>query len=131
LGSISGFNHFEFLLCALCVQLGGLCVEGVLTQSPLRWTLRRKAKTYYNDDMRSWVWVLVLVGLLTLLGSVALLFITLKYYWGARGTPPLTGDERRTQKEEELALRAKQIEDSERKPVIQRSPDFLDNRKRL
>lgn len=76
-------------------------------------------------------WLLILVSALTLLGSAALLFITVRYYWGERGRPPLTGEERRRQKERELELRKKQIEYAETHPVVPRSPDFLDNRKRL
>ena len=71
----------------------------------------------------------MLVVLLTLLGSGALLFVTLKYYWGERGAPPATGEERKRQKEEELKLRAAQIEYARTHPVKPRKPDFWDNRK--
>jgi hypothetical protein len=74
------------------------------------------------------VLILLLVTTLTLLGSAALLMVTLKYYWGERGTPPLTGDERRRQHEEELTLRAGQIEYAKNNPVRPRNPDFWDNR---
>ena len=80
--------------------------------------------------MSSVTWMLILVGALTLLGSAALFFTTVKYYWGDRGRPPLTGAERRRQKELELQLRRKQIENAKKRPVVPRSPDFLDNRKR-
>jgi flagellar basal body-associated protein FliL len=80
--------------------------------------------------MSGLVLLLVLVGLLTLVGSAALFFVTYKYYWGERGTPPLTGAERRRQKEAELQIRAKQIERARKNPVTPRSPDFWDNRKR-
>lgn len=66
---------------------------------------------------------------LTGLGTLVLLLITVKYYWGERGTPPLTGEERRRQKEEELRLRAKQIEYSKTHRWETRSPDFFDNSK--
>jgi hypothetical protein len=79
--------------------------------------------------MSSFAWIIVLVVLLTLLGTSTLVFITMKYYWGERGTPPLTGEERRRQKEEELKLRAKQIELAETKPIVTRRPDFWDNTK--
>jgi hypothetical protein len=59
-------------------------------------------------------WVIVLVMLLALLGSATLVFITVKYYWGERGKPPLTGEARRQQKEMELRLRAKQIEHAQK-----------------
>jgi hypothetical protein len=79
--------------------------------------------------MSNTVWVLLLVLLLTLLGSLTLLFITVKYYWGERGTPPVRGAERRRQKEDELRLRAAQIEYLKAHPREERSPNFLDNRK--
>ena len=75
-------------------------------------------------------WIFLIVLALTLLGSGTLLFITVKYYWGERGRPPLTGEERQRQKELELEMRRKQIERAERTPVVPRSQDFLDNRKR-
>ena len=80
--------------------------------------------------MSSMTWLLILVGALTFLGSATLLFITVKYYWGDRGRPPLTGEERRRQKEVELQLRSSQIERAKKTPVAPRSPSFLDNRKR-
>jgi hypothetical protein len=75
-------------------------------------------------------WLIVIVGLLTLLGSGILAFITVRYYWGERGTPPITGPARRRQREEELKQRAKQIEFSKNNPRKDRSPDFFDNRRR-
>jgi hypothetical protein len=75
--------------------------------------------------MSSFAWVIVLVLLLTLLGSGALLFVTVKYYWGERGRPPARGVERRRQKEDELRL-----EYMKAHPREERSPSFLDNRKR-
>lgn len=80
--------------------------------------------------MSSFWLIVIVISALTLLGSGALLFVTVKYYWGARGAPPLTGDERRRQKELELELRAKQIEYSENNPVQTRKPGFWDNTKR-
>ena len=79
--------------------------------------------------MSNFAWVIVLVGLLTLLGSLTLLIITVKYYWGERGRPPLTGEARRRQKEEELKRRAAQIELSKKTPWKTRSQNFFDNRK--
>ena len=73
--------------------------------------------------------ILLIVGLLTLLGSATLGFITYRYYWGERGGPPMTGEERRRQKEEELRLRAAQIEYAKRNPVKTRKPSFWDNTK--
>ena len=66
--------------------------------------------------MSNWVTILLLVLTLTALGALTLVFITVKYYWGARGTPPLTGEARRRQKEKELQLRAGQIERSKKNP---------------
>lgn len=80
-------------------------------------------------NVSSFTWVIVITGLLTLLGSGTLLFITVKYYWGDRGTPPATGELRRRQKEEELQLRAAQIERAKAHPVLTRKPDFWDNSK--
>jgi len=79
--------------------------------------------------MSSYAWVVILVLLLTVLGSVTLLFITVKYYWGERGTPPLTGAARIAQRDEELRLRAKQIEELKKRPRKPRSESFLDNTK--
>ena len=72
---------------------------------------------------------ILIVFLLTFLGSAVLLTITLKYYWGERGAPPPTGDQRRAQKENELKLRAKQLEHSRSNPREERKPDFFDNTK--
>ena len=79
--------------------------------------------------MSSFAWMIVLVMVLTVIGSLTLGFITIRYYWGDRGKAPLTGEERRQQKEEELKLRAKQIEYIEQHPREPRSLDFLDNTK--
>jgi hypothetical protein len=84
----------------------------------------------YNQAMSSFAWLIILVLLLTLVGSATLVFITVKYYWGERGTPPLVGEERRRQREAELKLRAKQFEHSAQHPRETRSESFLDNRKR-
>ncbi|MFN2502441.1 MAG: hypothetical protein ABR530_10575 [Pyrinomonadaceae bacterium] len=80
--------------------------------------------------MSSFIWIIVLVLVLTAVGSLTLLFITVKYYWGERGAPPLTGEARRKQKEMELAMRAKQISYSEQNPPKPRSQSFWNNRKR-
>lgn len=80
--------------------------------------------------MSSFAWMIVIVLILTALGTFTLVFITVRYYWGERGAPPLKGEERRRQKEEELRLRAKQIEYSKQHPWEPRSPSFLDNQKK-
>ena len=79
--------------------------------------------------MSSFAWIIILTLILTAIGTLVLFFITVKYYWGERGTPPLTGAERRRQKEEELRMRAKQIEYSQKHRWETRSPDFFDNTK--
>jgi hypothetical protein len=79
--------------------------------------------------MSSFAWIITLTLILTALGVLVLLLVTLKYYWGERGTPPATGAARRKQKEEELRLRAKQIEHSRSTRWETRSADFFDNRK--
>jgi hypothetical protein len=79
--------------------------------------------------MSSFSWMIVIVLILTLLGTVTLVFITVKYYWGERGKPPVTGDERRRLREEELRLRAKQVELAKRNPIATRKSSFWDNGK--
>lgn len=73
--------------------------------------------------MSSLAWLILLVGLLTIVGTVTLVFITVKYYWGERGTPPLTGEAKRIKREEELRLRAKQIEKAEKNKWPVRPPN--------
>ena len=73
--------------------------------------------------------IIFLVGILTALGTVTLLLVTIKYYWGERGTPPVKREERRQLREEEIRLRAKQIEYSKRNPIVTRSSNFWDNSK--
>lgn len=79
--------------------------------------------------MSNFAWIIVIVSILTALGSTVLILITVKYYWGIRGAPPLKGEARRREKEEELRRRAKQIELSEKNPRVTRGDSFLDNRK--
>ena len=79
--------------------------------------------------MSDFAWMIILVLLLTLLGTATLVFITVKFYWGERGRPPLSGEERRLQKEAELRLRAKQIEDAAKNPRKTRKSSFWDNSK--
>ena len=79
--------------------------------------------------MSNFAWMIFLVLILTALGTFTLAFITVKFYWGERGAPPATGAERRRLKEEELRLRAEQIELSKKYPRKLRNPSFWDNRK--
>lgn len=73
--------------------------------------------------------ILTVVGILTALGAGSLIFVTLKYYWGERGTPPLYREERHKKRQEELRLRARQIEYSKRNPIVTRKASFWDNSK--
>ncbi len=73
--------------------------------------------------------MIVVVLLLTLLGTLALASVTIKFYWGERGKPPASGDERRRQKDEELKLRRKQIERAKNNPIRARRESFWNNEK--
>ena len=73
--------------------------------------------------------MIIIVLILTLLGTLTLVSITVKYYWGERGKPPITGEERRRQNKEELRLRARQIELAKQNPIATRKSSFWDNSK--
>ena len=73
--------------------------------------------------------IIFFMVLLTIVGSVALLLATLKFYWGERGTPPLEGEAKRVAREKELAARAKQIEHSRNNPRKPRPESFWNNRR--
>ncbi len=73
--------------------------------------------------------MIIIVLILTLLGTLTLVSVTVKFYWGDRGNPPITGEERRRQKEEELRLRARQIELAKQNPIATRKSSFWDNSK--
>jgi hypothetical protein len=75
------------------------------------------------NGMSSLSWLILLVVLLTLLGTATLVFITVKYYWGERGTPPLTGEAKRLKLEEERRLRARQVELAEKNKWPIRPPN--------
>lgn len=79
--------------------------------------------------MSNFAWIIIITLVLTLLGTLTLALITVKYYWGERGKPPTSGAMRRQQKEEELRLRAKQIERSKQNPIATRKSSFWDNGK--
>jgi hypothetical protein len=79
--------------------------------------------------MSSLAWLIIVVVLLTLAGSLALFLVTVKYYWGERGSPPTTGAARQRQKEQELRLRETQIERMRAEPRKDRKPSFWDNSK--
>jgi hypothetical protein len=73
--------------------------------------------------------IFAIVGLLTLIGSLSLAVFAYRYYWGVRGTPPLTGEERRLQKLKEVQDRSRQTEYAETHPHRPRSPNFWNNQK--
>jgi hypothetical protein len=73
--------------------------------------------------------IFVIVGLLTLIGSLSLAIFAYRYYWGVRGAPPLTGEARRLQKQKELQERALQIKYAEANPPKPRSLNFWNNQK--
>jgi hypothetical protein len=52
--------------------------------------------------MRNYFLMILIVLALTVLGVLTLVFITVKYYWGERGTPPLSAAERRRLREEQV-----------------------------
>jgi hypothetical protein len=79
--------------------------------------------------MSEYYGILLIGGILTAVGTAALLLITLKYYWGERGSPPLKREQRRIARAEELRQRAKQIENSKRNPIPSRKASFWDNSK--
>lgn len=79
--------------------------------------------------MSSLTWIIIIGILATILGLLVLILPILKFYWGERGTPPLTKEERKRLREEELRLRAKQIERSKNNPIVTRNSSFFDNRK--
>lgn len=80
--------------------------------------------------MSSFAWMIVITLILTAVGTGILLFVTLKYYWGVRGTPPPDREERRARQLEERKQRARQIEYAESHKWEARSQDFFDNSKR-
>lgn len=55
--------------------------------------------------MSNYVWMALIVLALTLVGILTLGSITIRYYWGDRGTPPPSVEERRRLRREELRAR--------------------------
>ena len=78
-----------------------------------------------------WFAIELVIFLLILLGISMAVYIAVvrKYYWAARGGPPPVGDEKRRLLQEELQLRAQQIERAKKTPVRPRKPGFWDNTK--
>lgn len=50
--------------------------------------------------MSDWTLLIILVLALTVLGLTAIGLVTKHFYWGSRGTPPLTSEQRRILKEQ-------------------------------
>ncbi len=74
-------------------------------------------------------WIITLGILATVFGLVVLIAPILKFYWGENGKPPVTGEEKKKLREEELQMRAAQIEHSKKNPIATRNSSFWDNRK--
>lgn len=51
--------------------------------------------------------MILIVAALTLVGILTLGLMTVRYYWGERGAPPLSKEERRIKEEKERARRAR------------------------
>lgn len=79
--------------------------------------------------MTSLNWIITIGILATIFGLAVLILPILKFYWGEKGKPPVTGEEKKRLREEELRLRAKQIERSKSNPVVTRNSSFWNNRK--
>lgn len=75
------------------------------------------------------VWLILIFFLTIFLGLLILILPIMEFYWGPRRKPPATQEERRKSREEELKLRAKQIERSKNNPIVNRNPSFWNNRK--
>ena len=73
--------------------------------------------------------IIIVFVLATILGLIFLIVPILAYYWGERGKPPPTGEEKKRLREEELQLRAEQIERSKNTKITPRNKSFWDNRK--
>ena len=67
--------------------------------------------------MHNYFWMFLIVLALTVLGVLTLGFITFKYYWGERGTPPLSAAERKRLREEQMRFgqeRQQRIEEQQK-----------------
>lgn len=73
----------------------------------------------------------IVLFLFVLMGLVFVVYVSVvrAFYWWGRGTPPPAGEEKRKLKEEELRLRAKQIEYAKKNPRATRKSSFWDNSK--
>ncbi|MDQ3321658.1 MAG: hypothetical protein M3525_04255 [Acidobacteriota bacterium] len=67
--------------------------------------------------MRNYIWMILIVAALTLVGILTLGSMVVRYYWGERGTPPPSTEERRRLRElEEHARRHQKITAKRHKP---------------
>ena len=73
---------------------------------------------------------IILVFVAALIFGLTLFIVpVIAYYWGPNGKPPETPEEKKRAREEELRIRAEQIERSKNNPIATRKPSFWDNRK--
>jgi hypothetical protein len=79
--------------------------------------------------MSSIAWLVLIFSFSIILGLLILILPIIGFYWGPTGKPPANRQERRKLREEELRLRAQQIEKSKNNPVVTRNPSFWNNRK--
>ncbi|HXG85150.1 MAG TPA: hypothetical protein VNI84_14110 [Pyrinomonadaceae bacterium] len=55
--------------------------------------------------MHNYIWMILIVAALTLVGILTLGLMVVRYYWGERGAPPPSREERRRIKEDEERAR--------------------------
>jgi hypothetical protein len=79
--------------------------------------------------MSSIAWIILIFVIALIFGLTLLIVPILAYYWGPNGRLPTSQEERKRLREEELKIRAEQIEKSKNNPVMTRKPSFWDNRK--
>jgi hypothetical protein len=87
------------------------------------------AKNIKLSLMSFWVEVSLIMLIATIFGLVLLVVPIIGFYWGPRGKPPATKEERKQNREEELKMRAEQIERSKNTKIVTRKPSFWDNSK--
>lgn len=87
------------------------------------------AKNIKLSVMSFWVEIFLISLIATFFGLVLLVVPIIGFYWGPRGKPPATKEERKKMREEELKMRAEQIERSKNTKIVTRKPSFWDNSK--
>lgn len=75
------------------------------------------------------LWIILIFLAALIFGLIFLIVPIIAYYWGPNGKPPESPEERRRLRQQELQLRAEQIERSKNNPIVTRNPSFWDNRK--